>query len=52
MAKTATSEGASPSDLIDGRIRELGDWRGERLAHVRALIKAAVPEVQTDWAHP
>jgi hypothetical protein len=47
MAKT--SETASPSDLIDGRIRELGDWRGEMLARLRALIKAAVPEVVEEW---
>lgn len=46
MQKT---EGQSPSQLIDGRIRELGDWRGETLARVRALIREAVPEVVEEW---
>jgi len=36
-------------DLIDARIAELGDWRGETLARVRALIRAAVPEVVEEW---
>jgi hypothetical protein len=49
MTKSATSEGESPSRLIDARIKELGDWRGETLAHVRALIKQAVPEVVEAW---
>jgi len=44
----ATAE-ASPSALIDGRIKELADWRGETLARVRALIKAADPEVVEEW---
>ena len=39
----------SPFRLIDARIKELGDWRGETLAHVRALIKAAVPDVIETW---
>jgi hypothetical protein len=39
----------SPSELIDGRIKELGDWRGETLARVRALIKEAVPDVVEEW---
>jgi hypothetical protein len=39
----------SPSKLIDGRIEELGDWRGETLARVRALIKQADPEVVEEW---
>jgi hypothetical protein len=38
-----------PSALIDGRIKELGDWRGDALAHVRVLIKQVVPEVVEDW---
>ena len=38
-----------PSRLIDGRIKELGDWRGEALARVRAVIKAADPEVVEEW---
>jgi len=40
---------ATPSELIDGRIRELGDWRGETLARVRALIKEAAPDVVEEW---
>jgi hypothetical protein len=41
--------GHSPSQLIDARIKELGDWRGETLARVRALIKEADPEVVETW---
>ncbi len=41
--------GASPAKLIDGRIEELGDWRGETLALVRRLIKQADPEVVEEW---
>ncbi len=40
---------SSPSVLIDGRIKELGDWRGEMLAQIRALIKEADPEVVEEW---
>ena len=39
----------SPSQLIDARIKELGDWRGEMLARVRAFIKQADPEVIEEW---
>lgn len=39
----------SPSRLIDGRIKELGDWRGEVLAHIRNLIKEAAPDVVEEW---
>jgi len=39
----------SPSELMDARIEELGDWRGEMLARLRALIKAADPEVVEEW---
>ena len=39
----------SASELIDARIRELGDWRGEMLARLRALVKEAVPEVVEEW---
>jgi hypothetical protein len=39
----------SPSDLIDGRIAELVDWRGDVLAKARALIKAAIPDVVEEW---
>jgi len=41
--------GLSPSQLIDGRIKDLGDWRGETLARMRALIHQAVPEVVEAW---
>jgi len=43
------TKAASPSRLIDARIRELGDWRGRTLAHVRALIQQAIPEVVEEW---
>jgi hypothetical protein len=52
MTKTesATSaKGESPSRLIDARIKELGDWRGETLSRIRALIKEADPEVVEQW---
>jgi hypothetical protein len=39
----------SPTQLIDERIKELGDWRGETLSRVRALIKQADPEVVEEW---
>jgi hypothetical protein len=39
----------SPSQLIDARIQELGDWRGETLARIRKLIKQAVPDVVEEW---
>jgi len=39
----------SPSELIDARISELGDWRGETLGRVRSLIKEAVPDVVEEW---
>jgi hypothetical protein len=41
--------GGSPSQLIDARIKELGDWRGETLARIRMLIKQAVPDVAEEW---
>ena len=41
--------GESPSQLIDARIVELGDWRGETLAQIRALVKEADPEVVEEW---
>jgi hypothetical protein len=41
--------GDAPSQLIDGRIKELGDWRGETLARARILIKQADPEVVEEW---
>src|SRR5450631_1550783 len=47
--KSATTKGESPSRLIDARIKELDDWRGKTLSHVRALIKQADPEVVEEW---
>ena len=41
--------GGSPSQLIDGRIKELDDWRGEKLARLRGLIKEADPGVVEEW---
>src|SRR5471030_3070302 len=49
MEKSATARSGSPSRLIDARIKELGDWRGKMLAHVRALIKQTDPEVVEEW---
>lgn len=48
--KTSPPEtAASAAELIDARIEELGDWRGEMLAHLRALIKEAEPAVVEEW---
>ena len=54
MKKAASSEEASPSHLIDARIGELGDWRGETLARLRSLIKDADPQVveAVKWRKP
>jgi hypothetical protein len=49
MKKGATIAGESPSRLIDARISELNDWRGRMLAHVRALITQADPQVVEEW---
>jgi hypothetical protein len=49
MAKSGAQDSKSPSQLIDERIRELGDWRGEVLSRVRALIKEADPDVVEEW---
>jgi len=46
---TKAKGGDSRSRLIDARIKELGDWRGETLARVRALIKQACPDVVEEW---
>ncbi len=43
------SKPVSPSKLIDARIKELGDWRGETLARIRMLIKQADPDVVEEW---
>lgn len=47
--KRSATSGLSASQLIDQRIRELGDWRGEMLAQVRALIRQADPEIVEEW---
>ena len=49
MTKSGPQTGKAASKLIDGRIKELGDWRGEMLGRLRALIKAADPEVIEEW---
>jgi hypothetical protein len=49
MKNAVTAKQQSPSRLIDGRIKELGDWRGKMLAHIRALIKKADPDVVEEW---
>ena len=49
MKKSTTTKGKSRSRLIDARIKELDDWRGETLSHVRVLIKQADPEVVEEW---
>jgi len=49
MQKSTPTRGESPSRLIDKRIKELGDWRGTMLSHLRALIKQADPEVVEEW---
>ena len=47
--KKSPSKGESPSELIDARIKELGDWRGQTLSRLRTLIKQADPEVVEEW---
>jgi hypothetical protein len=49
MKKSISLRGESPSQLIDARIRELNDWRGETLSKLRNLIKQADPEVVEEW---
>jgi hypothetical protein len=49
MKKKLVAEGESPSVLIDAKIKSLDDWRGEKLACVRALIKQADPQVVEEW---
>jgi len=49
MTTAAAATSATASSLIDARIAELGDWRGETLARVRKLIHEAVPEVVEEW---
>jgi len=49
MKKSGSQTSKSPSQLIDARIKELGDWRGETLSRVRTLVKEADPEVVEEW---
>ncbi len=49
MKKRRSKGAESPSELIDARIEDLGDWRGEMLSRLRALIKEADPEVAEEW---
>ena len=49
MKKSPSKSAGSPSELIDARIKELGDWRGEMLSRIRGLIREADPEVIEEW---
>src|ERR1044072_3131829 len=49
MTDGGAGTGESPSQLIDARSEELGDWRGELLGRLRALVKEADPEVVEEW---
>ena len=49
MKKSQPTSSESASELIDARIESLGDWRGEMLSRLRALIKEAVPDVVEEW---
>ncbi|MHB8641634.1 MAG: DUF1801 domain-containing protein [Gaiellaceae bacterium] len=49
MKRNAPQKPGSPSELIDGRIRELGDWRGETLSRLRTLVRQADPDVVEEW---
>ena len=49
MKKSRSKSAESPSELIDARIEDLGDWRGEMLSRLRGLIKEADPEVVEEW---
>jgi hypothetical protein len=49
MKKSGSQESKSPSQLIDARIKELGDWRGKMLGRIRALMREADPEVVEEW---
>jgi len=49
MKASGVQKSKSPSQLIDARIKELGDWRGEMLTRLRALIHQADPEVVEEW---
>ena len=49
MKKSGSQNSKSPSQLIDARIKELGDWRGQMLSRLRTLVKEADPEVVEEW---
>jgi hypothetical protein len=49
MEKSDSAEGRSATELIDARIADLGDWRGETLGRMRGLIHEAEPEVVEEW---
>ena len=49
MKKSGSQKSKSPSQLIDARIKELGDWRGKTLSRLRTLVKEADPEVVEEW---
>jgi len=49
MTGSGSQEGKSPSELIDGRIEELADWRGKTLSRLRGLIQKADPDVVEEW---
>jgi hypothetical protein len=49
MKKSGSQTSETPSQLIDARIKELGDWRGKMLSRLRALVKEADPEVVEEW---
>jgi len=49
MKKSGSAKSKSPSQLIDARIEELGDWRGKMLSRLRTLIKEVDPEVVEEW---
>ena len=49
MRKSVSQESESPSQLIDAKIKELGDWRGAMLSRLRAIIKEADPGVVEEW---
>src|SRR4249919_1976994 len=49
MKKSRSQKSESPSQLIDAKIKELGDWRGKMLSRLRKLVKAADPDVVEEW---
>ena len=49
MKKSGSQKAESPSELIDARIKELGDWRGKTLSKVRQIIKEADPDIVEEW---